>query len=111
MLHFAHAGMDPAAIAKRLRQVLFASSKAPSAYAIAIESRRIRTLAPRLRAILPRQMVVLVRIPGCSSFEVFARCFSNSPLMVRSESLVMTVKTALTVCSRTKGATSVNPVT
>lgn len=103
--------MDPAAIAKKLRRVLSASSKARSAYAIAMDSKRIHTVGPRLRAILPRQIVVLVRIPGCSSFEVFARCFSNSPLMVRSESLVIIVKTALTVCSRTKGATSVKPVT
>ena len=103
--------MDPAAIVKKLRQVLFASSKARSAHGTAIESQRIHTVGPRLRAILPRQIVVLVRMPGCSSFEVFARCFSNSPLIVRSESLVMIVKTALTVCSRTKGATSVKPVT
>ena len=71
----------------------------------------MRTLVPRLRAIFPRQMVVLVRIPGCSSLEVFASCFSKSPLIVRSESLVIIVKTALTVCSRTRGATSVKPVT
>ena len=69
------------------------------------------TFAPRVRAIFPRQMVVLVRIPGCSSLEVFASCFSKSPLIVRSESLVMIVRTALTVCSRTSGATSVKPVT
>ena len=111
MLHFARARTDPAVIVKKLRQVLSASSKARLAYAIAIDSQRVHTVAPRLRAILPRQMVVLVRIPGCSSFEVFARCFSNSPLTVRSESLVMIVKTAFTVCSRTKGATSVKPVT
>ena len=55
-------------------------------------------------------MVVFVRIPGCSSFAVFARCFKSSPLIVRSESLVTTVKTALTVCSRTTGARSENPV-
>ena len=71
----------------------------------------MRTLVPKLRAIFPRQIVVLVRIPGCSSLEVFASCFSNSPLIVRSESLVIIVKTALTVCSRTSGATSIKPVT
>ena len=69
------------------------------------------TLAPRFRAILPRHIVVFVRIPGCSSFEVFARYFKSSPFIVRSVNLVMIVKTALTVCSRTTGATSVNPVT
>ena len=68
------------------------------------------TLAPRLRASFPMQMVVLVRIPGCSSFAVFARCFSSSPLMVRSDSLGTIVKTAFTVCSRTTGARSENPV-
>ena len=71
----------------------------------------MHTLVPKLRAIFPRQMVVLVRIPGCSSLEVFASCFSKSPLIVRSESLVIMVKTALTVCSRTSGAMSVKPVT
>lgn len=71
----------------------------------------MRTLVPKLRAIFPRQIVVLVRIPGCSSLEVFASCLSKSPLIVRSESLVIIVKTALTVCSRTSGATSVKPVT
>ena len=71
----------------------------------------MRTLVPRLRAIFPRQIVVLVRIPGCSSLEVLASCFSKSPLIVRSESLVIMVRTALTVCSRTSGATSVKPVT
>ena len=71
----------------------------------------MRTFVPRLRAIFPRHMVVLVRIPGCSSLEVFASCFSKSPFIVRSESLVMIVRIALTVCSRTSGATSVKPVT
>jgi len=71
----------------------------------------IHTLAPRFRAILPRQIVVFVRIPGCSSFDVFARYFSNSPLIVRSDNFVMIVRTALTVCSRTKGAASVKPET
>lgn len=66
---------------------------------------------PRFLAILPRQMVVFVRIPGCSSFAVFARYLSNSPLMVLSESLVMRVSTDLSVCSRTTGAMSVKPVT
>ena len=70
----------------------------------------MRTVAPKLRAIFPRQTVVLVRIPGCSSLEVFASCLSKSPLIVRSESLVIIVKTALTVCSRTSGAISVKPV-
>ena len=69
------------------------------------------TLVPKLRAIFPRQMVVLVRIPGCSSLEVFASCFNKSPLIVRSERWVTIVRTALTVCSRTSGATSVKPVT
>ena len=69
------------------------------------------TFTPRLRAILPRQIVVFVRIPGCSSFAVLARCLKSSPLITRSESFGTTVKTALTVCSRTTGATSENPVT
>ena len=69
------------------------------------------TLDPKFRAIFPRQIVVFVRIPGCSSFDVFARYFSRSPLMVRSDNLVIIVKTALTVCSRTTGAISVKPVT
>ena len=69
------------------------------------------TFAPKLRAIFPRQIVVLVRIPGCSSFAVFARCFSSSPLIVLSESFVTMVKTAFTVCSRTTGAMSEKPVT
>ena len=66
---------------------------------------------PRYLAILPRQIVVLVRIPGCSSLAVLARYLSNSPLMVRSESFVMIVRTDLSVCSLTTGATSVKPVT
>ena len=70
-----------------------------------------RTFAPRLRAILPRHIVVFVRIPGCSSFAVFARHLNNSPLIIRSDSFVIIVKTALTVCSRTTGAKSVKPVT
>lgn len=70
-----------------------------------------RVLFPRFFDILPRQIVVFVRIPGCSSLEVLARYLSNSPFIVRSESLDIIVKTALTVCSRTTGATSVNPVT
>lgn len=65
----------------------------------------------RFLDIFPRQIVVFVRIPGCSSFEVLARYFKSSPLMVRSESFPMIVRTALTVCSRTTGATSVKPVT
>jgi hypothetical protein len=69
----------------------------------------IRTVGPRCLAILPRQIVVLVRIPGCSSLAVRAKKRSISPLIVRSDSLPMTVSTALTVCSRTTGAISVNP--
>lgn len=68
------------------------------------------TFAPKLRAILPRQIVVFVRIPGCSSLDVFARHFSSSPLMIRSDNLVTIVRTALTVCSRSSGAMSVKPV-
>ncbi len=68
-------------------------------------------LALRFRAIFPRHMVVLVRIPGCSSLDVFARCFKRSPLMTGSDNFVIIVKTALTVCSRTRGARSVKPVT
>ena len=75
------------------------------------KKRRQLTFTPRLRAILPRQIVVFVRIPGCSSFAVLARCLKSSPLITRSESFGTTVKTALTVCSRTTGATSENPVT
>lgn len=75
----------------------------------------IKTLAlcedPRCLAILPRQIVVFVRIPGCSSLAVLAKYFSNSPLMVRSESFVMNVRTDFSVCSRTTGARSVKPVT
>lgn len=69
------------------------------------------TLADRFLAILPKQMVVFVRIPGCSSLAVFARYLTSSPLIVRSDNLPITAKTALTVCSRTTGARSVNPVT
>lgn len=69
------------------------------------------TFAPKFRAILPKQMVVFVRMPGCSSLDVFAKYFSSSPLITRSDSFVTTVKTALTVCSRSSGATSVKPVT
>jgi len=65
----------------------------------------------RFLEIFPKQIVVLVRIPGCSSLEVLARYFKSSPLMVLSESFEIIVRTALTVCSRTTGATSVNPVT
>lgn len=66
---------------------------------------------PRFLEIFPKQMVVLVRIPGCSSFDVFARYFNSSPLIVLSDSFVIIVSTALTVCSRTIGAASVKPVT
>ena len=65
---------------------------------------------PRFLAILPKQMVVFVRIPGCSSFAVLASCFRRSPLIVRSVSFDMMTSTALRVCSRTTGAASVNPV-
>jgi len=68
-------------------------------------------LTPRFLDILPRQIVVFVRMPGCSSFEVFARYLRSSPLMVLSDSFPIIVKTALTVCSRTTGAKSVKPVT
>lgn len=68
-------------------------------------------LTPRFLAIFPRQIVVLVRIPGCSSFDVLARYFSSSPLIVLSDNFPMIVRTALTVCSLTTGATSVKPVT
>lgn len=74
----------------------------------------MRTLArdevPRFLAILPRHIVVFVRIPGCSSLAVLASCLSRSPLIVRSESLVMMTRTDLSVCSRTTGAISVKPV-
>ncbi len=68
-------------------------------------------LTPKFLDILPKQIVVFVRIPGCSSFEVLAKYLSSSPLMVLSDNFPMMVKTALTVCSRTMGATSVKPVT
>ncbi len=75
----------------------------------------MRTLAllltPRFFAILPKQIVVLVRMPGCSSFDVLARYFNSSPLIVLSDNFPMIVRTALTVCSLTIGATSVKPVT
>lgn len=70
-----------------------------------------RVPVPKCFEIFPRQIVVFVRMPGCSSLDVFARYLSSSPLMVLSESFEMIVKTALTVCSRTTGATSVKPVT
>jgi hypothetical protein len=70
-----------------------------------------RVPTPKFLEILPRQIVVFVRIPGCSSFEVLARYFKSSPLIVLSDNLPMMVNTALTVCSRTTGATSVNPLT
>lgn len=66
---------------------------------------------PKFFAILPKQIVVFVRMPGCSSLEVLARYLRSSPLMVLSDNFPMIVKTDLTVCSRTIGATSVNPVT
>jgi hypothetical protein len=70
-------------------------------------------LVPTLRffEIFPKHMVVFVRIPGCSSFEVLARYFRSSPLIVLSVNFSMIVKTDLTVCSRTIGAASVKPVT
>lgn len=67
------------------------------------------TLGDRFFAIFPRHIVVFVRIPGCSSFAVRAKNRKSSPLMTLSDSFPMIVKTALTVCSRTTGATSVNP--
>ena len=70
-----------------------------------------RTFVPKFRAIFPRQIVVLVRMPGCSSFAVLARCRSSSPLMIRSDSFGTTTSTALTVSSLTTGARSVKPVT
>ncbi len=66
---------------------------------------------PRCLAILPRHIVVFVRIPGCSSFAVLARYRSSSPFIVRSESLVTRVRTDFSVCSRTTGAKSVKPLT
>jgi len=70
-----------------------------------------RTLAPKFRAIFPRQIVVLVRIPGCSSFAVFARWRRSSPFTVLSDNLGTTVRIAFTVCSLTTGAMSEKPVT
>lgn len=79
------------------------------------ENAAIKTLALveplRCLASFPRQMVVFVRIPGCSSFPNLARYLSSSPLMVRSDSFVTIVRTDFSVCSRTRGARSVNPVT
>lgn len=72
-------------------------------------SKRQLTPGERFFAIFPRQIVVFVRIPGCSSFAVRAKNRSNSPLITLSDNFPITVKTALTVCSRTTGATSVNP--
>ena len=69
------------------------------------------TLELRLRAIFPRQMVVLVLIPGCSSLAVLAKCLRSSPLSVRSDNFGATDKIDLTVCSRTTGVISVKPVT
>lgn len=68
-----------------------------------------RTLGPKFFAIRPRQIVVFVRIPGCSSLAVRAKNFSSSPLTILSLSLLMIVRTAFKVCSRTTGATSVKP--
>lgn len=58
---------------------------------------------PRCLAIFPRQIVVFVRIPGCSSFAVFARCLSRSPFIVLSDNLLMRRRTDFSVCSRTTG--------
>lgn len=55
-------------------------------------------------AILPRQMVVFVRMPGSGSLAVLARYFSSSPLIVLSDNLPTIVRVDLTVCSRSKGA-------
>lgn len=71
----------------------------------------VLVLGPRFFAIFPKQIVVFVRMPGCSSFAVFARCRRSSPLITRSDSFGTTTKTALTVCSRTTGARSAKPVT
>lgn len=80
-----------------------------------LEKAAMRTFAllevPRFLAILPRQIVVLVRIPGCSSLAVLARYLSSSPFIVRSDSFVIRVSTDFKVCSRTRGATSVKPET
>lgn len=77
----------------------------------AATSTLVLELWPRLLAILPKQIVVFVRIPGWSSFAVLARYLKSSPLTTRSESLLITTRTAFTVCSRTIGAKSVKPVT
>lgn len=66
---------------------------------------------PRYFPIFPRQIVVFVRMPGCSSLAVFARYRRSSPLIVLSESLLMTIRIDFTVCSRIIGAVSVKPVT
>jgi hypothetical protein len=71
----------------------------------------VNTLLLRFLASFPRQIVVLVLIPGCSSFAVFARYRNSSPLMILSDNLGTTVSTALSVCSLTIGAASVNPFT
>ena len=108
-LHFEHGQMDPSTSVQKQRRELSALSGKESAAFVRNCTCRMFTLVPRFRAILPRQMVVLVRIPGCSSFDVLARYLSKSPFTVRSDNFVMTIKTALTVCSRTRGATSVKP--
>ena len=79
-------------------------------------------MAVRCFAIFPRQMVVFVRIPGCSSLCVFAKYFNRSPLIFLSfnchqcafskalKTLGITTSTARTVCSRITGTISVNPL-
>ena len=71
---------------------------------------RSLTLLLRCFAILPRQIVVFVLMPGSASLAVLARYLRRSPLTTRSESFVMSVSIDFTVCSRRRGAWSVKPV-
>ena len=110
-----HQGRDPSvnegvpqSPCKRCREYLCASL---SMSISAAQARRRLAFEDRCFEILPRHIVVFVRIPGCSSLAVLAKCLRSSPFRIRSESFGARERTALTVCSRTRGTTSENPVT
>lgn len=78
ILHFAHVRRDLVRIVQMLVLKPFFETSISAEYSM--ES----TFGPRCFAIFPRQIVVFVRIPGCSSLCVFAKYFNKSPLIFRS---------------------------
>mmetsp|Transcript_1941 Transcript_1941/g.5616 ORF Transcript_1941/g.5616 Transcript_1941/m.5616 type:complete len:244 (-) Transcript_1941:1083-1814(-) len=70
---------------------------------------RLRLASPRCRAMLPRQMVVLVRMAGSSSTCSLARCLSALEFKVACFILGASIGRLLSVSSRRKADVSAKP--